>query len=282
MKIFVCYNAVSYSIAHALAKGGFSIIIYDQFRIIKKPTIHAYQIGFGPAADRLLERLISFKLVNTVYLPHHINPPMVKAATQAARFVNYIDDGLDTLRNAPKNFNLDSYSPDSALYTFFEYEKLGRWLEGRKVSRVASFRDFPDYEFMRSKLISVAGATVVIESAGLTNVDLGELGPTAMIFGHPNPAKNNPRRARFVIKEKFNLEKSLSREPAKRIFVGESISLIYLLHFDPFPQTEIYVYLEDPDNLSSISKLLASRPNVTLMDAAFFDVNTQFKQQTRD
>ncbi|MGJ0507106.1 MAG: hypothetical protein ACR652_08205 [Methylocystis sp.] len=271
MDIFVCYNAVSYSIAHALARRGLSLIIYDQHRLVQKPTLNALQTGFGVKVDRWLERLISWKCVGTVYLPHHINPPMVQAAAAAARAVHYLDDGLDTLRNAPKNFDLENYAPESVLHTFYEYERLGDWLNGRTVRRVASFREFPDFELLRRNVISVRGATVVIESAGLSQVDLGRLGPTAIIFGHPNPQKNHPDRAPLVLTEKFNVERSLFAEPARRVYVGESISLIYLLHFNPFPQTEICVYLDDPGNLTSIAALMASRDNVRLMDGVCSD-----------
>lgn len=268
MDIYICYNAISYSIAHALARRGLSLIIYDDVRLITKPTHHALQMGFSAKAYRLLDMLIRFRSVGVVYLPHHIHPPPVLQAAAAARAVHYLDDGLDTLRDSPRNFNLDNYAPDSALYTFFEYRRLGAWLEGRKVSRVASFRDYPDFELMRTKLINVRGATVVIESAGLSRVDLGRLGPDAIIFGHPNPQKNHPHRAARVLTEKFNVERSLCAEPARRVFVGESIALVYLLYFNPFPQTEIHVYLDDAGNLSALTPLIAAHSNVKLMNGA--------------
>ncbi|CAJ0883555.1 hypothetical protein AMST5_03443 [freshwater sediment metagenome] len=271
MDIYICYNAISYSIAHALARRGVSLIIYDDLRLVKKPTRHALQIGLGERAFRFLRRLVAFRAVGTVYLPHHIHAPAIQEAAAVARAVHYLDDGLDTLRNRPRNFNLENYSPDSTLYTFFEYQKLGDWLTGRDVRRVASFRDYPDFELLRSKIINVRGATVVIESAGLSHVDLGRLGPDAIIFGHPNPQKNHPERAQRVLTEKFNVERSLCAEPARRVFVGESIALFYLLHFSPFPQTEIFVYLDDPGNFTSVAPLIDSRPNVTLMDEAFMN-----------
>lgn len=270
MDIYICYNAISYSIAHALATRGLSLILYDDVRLVKKPSLHALQMGFGASAYRLLKQLIAFRAVGVAYLPHHIHPPMVQQAAAAARAVHYLDDGLDTLRNHPKNFNLENYGPDSTLYTFFEYEELGDWLAGRDVQRVASFRSYPDFELMRTKLINVRGATVVVESAGLSHVDLGRLGPDAIVFGHPNPQKDHPARAGLVLTEKFNVERSLCAEPARRVFIGESIALIYLLHFNPFPQTEICVYLDDPENLSSVAPLFAAHKNVRLMNGAFF------------
>ncbi len=80
--------------------------------------------------------MIKLNFVNRVYVPHHkvISPQLIE---RRASKVDYIDDGLDTLRIKPKNF-IGTISEGQKYFTFPEYEGMPTWFEKNFVHSISS------------------------------------------------------------------------------------------------------------------------------------------------
>lgn len=262
--VFVCYNSVSYCLACKLASKKFSVIIFDQNRIKPKSKLFTIQVGLNNAS-LLLKWMRSLKVIDRFFLPHHSHAEIIWEAAASAKHVDYIDDGLDTLRSCPRNFKLDLLSKKSVYYTFSEYAVVGHWLEGQRIERVASLRDYPNYDFHRQRIIDLKGANVIVESLGLNTLPLN-INDSVIVFPHPNPAKNHPSRIDVEGVPKCNIELSLLHSRATSIHVGESIIAVFLLLFCRSPDVRIYVYLENPNNFPIVKGLIDAHPNAELID----------------
>ena len=262
--VFVCLNDVNFAvtIGELRRRPRIAVVLYDPVRSDSQPRLGTIQRPFYEGI-RLVRRLNRLRLLRTVYLPHHRINKLLAPELPGARSIAYLDDGLDTLRHQPRNFDLDappSVLPvshaASAYLTFLEYERLPGWLERFDVRRVCNISKISNG---RKPPIDLGGVEhLFVESPGL-DVDnlVGCLGLDAarcMYVRHPVPTKRSEREApcRSVDGRAFDLEATILAARGVHLYFGLTMPLVFAILQGATRSNSIYAQLtqEQRDSLA--------------------------------
>lgn len=254
MDVFVCTNDVNYTIAAAgelTLRPRRALLLYDEMRCEPRDVPGAWQLPFSPRCDRLVRWLGRLRLLDTAYVPHHRVNPRLMRELRRARHRGYLDDGLDTLRRQPLNFDLNTLTEEHPLYlTFSEYAALPEWLTRFDVHRVCSIASLVVQG--RKPLLDFGSAEhVFVESPGLdTAAVIAALGidpRRAVCVRHPVPAKRGllPAGCAGVEGRQHDLEASLRDCAGRALYFGATMSLIYALLVGVGARNRLYVQLDD-------------------------------------
>jgi hypothetical protein len=254
MDVFVCTNDVNYTIAAAgelALRPRRALLLYDPVRCEPRRVPRAWQLPFSPGSDRLVRWLGRVRLLDTAYVPHQrVNPRLMRELRQA-RHLAFIDDGLDTLRRQPLNFDLHTLAEDHPLYlTFNEYADLPPWLSRFDVHRVCTIAAL--VVDGRKPLFDFGAADhVFIESPGLDAAAvvaaLGIEPQRAVCVRHPVPAKRGalPAGCAAVEGRQFDLEASLQASTGRALYFGATMSLVHALLAGAGARNRLYAQLDD-------------------------------------
>ena len=264
--VFVCTNEVNYTVA---VSGELSmrprpaLVLYDPVRSDRRRVRGAWQRPFRPRLYRVVRLLAWLRLLGTAYIPHHrFEPRLLRELRQAPR-IAYLDDGLDTLRRVPNNFDADVLGrADPAPHgrepylTFREHQALPQWLEPFDVQPVCSIRELAHTG--HKPIIDLAGIDhVFVESPGLDPEGLmGALGidpRRALCVRHPVPHKRGPLPAqcRSVDGRGHDLEATMLAARSLNFYFGSTMTLVFALLTGGAQRNRIFVQLDDAqrDNL---------------------------------
>lgn len=254
MDVFVCTNDVNYTIAAAgelALRPRRALLLYDAMRCEPRDVPGVWQLPFGPRTDRLVRWLGRLRLLHTAYVPHHRVNPRLMRELRRARHLGFLDDGLDTLRHRPQNFDLDKLAEEHPLYlTFHEYASLPAWLSRFDVHRVCSIGALV-VEGRKPVLDFGAADHVFVESPGLEpSAVLAALGVDAhraLCVRHPVPAKQSALPAGCIAVEgrQHDLEASLRASSGRSFYFGATMSLIYALLTGVGARNRLFVQLTD-------------------------------------
>jgi hypothetical protein len=160
--LFFCQNQINYEIASRIATPR-DVLILEKGIVVTPRSAgrHLPATGF---IRSIAKRLIRSSFFETVYLPHHktINMDLFDGS---ATSVHYLDDGLDTVRQRPKNFTRQIKNGQK-FFTFLDYTVSPGWYDPSMVVRIGRLKSLalkkpprtipiPEEEF------------IVIESANL-------------------------------------------------------------------------------------------------------------------
>ncbi len=195
LTFYVCYNQVSYVVAceHALRVDPSSArLLIDSARVWTQPR-YAKSLAHRELDNWqvMLACLLSFMQPVALYVPHRRFGLMMRALCRLADSLGLVDDGLDTLREKPKNIDVDSLGDFTELLTFEDYESLASWTRGLKDRRVCALSRL--LEDIRPELASGGARALVVQSPGVrpssAALELGVAPHEVLMLLHSNPNK---------------------------------------------------------------------------------------------
>ena len=253
MDLFVCTNEVNQTIALAgelAQRPRRALVLYDPVRCGRRALPKVWQLPFGPWTDRLVRLLGRLRLLDTAFVPHHRVHARLQREVRRARTMAYLDDGLDTLRHKPQNFDLEQAATDKPRYlTFDEYQQLPDWLSAFDVRRVCSLRQLTSGGY-KPPLLLEGIDHLFVESPGLdTGAVLAVLGlepARVMCVRHPVPHKRGtlPPQCRSVEGRGHDLEATLMRCSGINLYFGSTMALVVALLTGAAARNRIYVQLD--------------------------------------
>jgi hypothetical protein len=222
-----------------------------------KPALpRVWAVAIGIWSLRLLRWLAALGWIHTLYIPHHRFNRRVALARRQVRQVAYLDDGLDTRRRVPRNFDLQASGPRSPYHTFAEYTVLPDWLAAFDVRR-----DTPLLQLATAARLPALSLDdvdhVLIESPGLraqeiiTGLRLDVR--RTLVVRHPVAAKRGalPDGCRVAEGQGHSLEASMLGSRDRAFYFGETMALVFAVSSDVARHNRVYAQLDDAqrDNL---------------------------------
>lgn len=262
--VFVCTNDVNYTIALAELRRRWrpALVLYDPRRSDRRV---AYRVWQRPIKEsiHLVRRLGRFRLLSTVYMPHHRINISLMGEVHRARHLGYLDDGIDTLRRRPQNFDLDA--PPAALprcagphpyLTFLEYRYLPDWLTAFDVRRVCALREL---HISHKPLIDLQGVDhLFVESPGL-EIDavitaLGIDPSRSLCVRHPSPPKRGvlPPYCRTVDGRNHDLEGTVLAARSVRLYFGATMTYVFAVLCGVTRDNLVYLQLDEKQRDSMV------------------------------
>jgi hypothetical protein len=172
-----------------------------------------------------------------------------------------IDDGLDTLRESPRNVDPELFSTGSIFYTFKYDISLGAWLNKFKVDKVSNFSTMT--KVSRGAINFVGIQRLVIESPPLNRIKEAVALDSSgyMLVNQSNINKRIFKNfgGKSVNGAEIALERSLASFDGE-VVVGESMVAVYALMLKrPKYRVTVYLARENVSNLISLIELIKSR-----------------------
>lgn len=252
--LFVCTNEVNHAVVLAgelQRRPRRALLLYDPVRCDRRRATRVWQLPFGPWVDRLVRLLGRLRLLRTAYIPHQRVNPRLMREVRRARAIAYLDDGLDTLRRQPLNFDLDALPTQRCDYlTFAEYSAFPPWL-------VAAFEPKPVCSLRelnaggRKPLLDLQGVEhLFVESPGL---DAGvliaalQIDPArALCVRHPVPHKRGslPPQCRSVEGRTHDLDATLAACNGLSLYFGATMSLVVAVLTGVARHNRVHVQLD--------------------------------------
>ena len=273
INLYLCPNNYNLYLAYSVIntyKNNFNIIFFDQRRSIKevKSNIIFFQL-FNNYYSKVLFFCFAF-LINSgnIFLPHTKGGRIQKFIIKNFNF-SILEDGLDSYRNIPKNINIKYLKKDTQIIMPKQFKKYNaKWVTlfnliyidiNPEITLPKILNQFSQNNF------DLDGNNLTIESPGVDlcpNFEKSEL-----FLPHPNPFKNklklnsqsqiiSPEQATFFIK---------NNNKKQRIFVGETMILIYLLttiNEYSFRNLEVGLKKEVFRNLMPLFKAFLKHPRI--------------------
>lgn len=270
LNLAICFNQVSLEILYTVIEpGSKTFILIDGRRLLPGEKLKG--VTYFNFNNRLVQLsfffLSFFGKIDNIYVPHQRVGIFYFLLNKLKWKVSYIDDGMDTLRDIPKNFDIEQYGLYSPYYTFTEYTRLGNWLRNRPVKRVASVSSL---SLSRTrKVYKILGeATLIIESPGVTNNVSTQFSKGKIyLLPHPSYIKRQIWGDAVTVldSELFSPEKTILNLSKGVVIIGETMVLMTLLYSDLSEDIEVFVFLENYKNLSSLVKLIGEKDNFHLV-----------------
>jgi hypothetical protein len=259
LDVLVCTNLVNYTIAVRGVRPSVqrpALLLYEPRRFERQPLPGVRHLPINIWSLRLVRWLAKLGRVHTLYLPHHRFNPRVAAAAASAHSVAYLDDGLDTLRRQPRNFDLDRVIDQPPYFTFRDHGAWPDWLARFELRPVCDLVDLASAS-PRTAMPLAGIDHVFFESPGLQPAAVMRsfgLDPRrSLVVRHPIAAKRGdvPAECRTVNGTDFNPEATLLASQGKAFYFGETMVLVFALHAGPAARNRIRAQLSGPqrDNL---------------------------------
>ncbi len=234
--IFFCTNRVNYAIALDGVGAGRSrpaLIFIEPWRFDPRPRSGVRHLRIGIWAYRLLRALVRLRVVATLHLPHHRFNRRVLWCLDHVPRVDYLDDGLDTLRQRPSNFDLNLIKGRPKYHTFVEYLNVPTWLQDFELQRCMSIRGLAGLDASLPRLPLDKVTHLFIESPGLEPSRwieaLGLSLSDVLVVRHPVPSKRAtlPPDCPFIEGAGHDLEATLLTCRGLTIYCGETLVLVF-------------------------------------------------------
>ena len=236
LDVLICTNLVNYAVAVSGVHPGRewpALILYEPWRFEARAMPRVAHWAIGIWTLRVLRLLVSLRIVRTLYLPHDRFNWRVGWCRDHVRRVAYLDDGLDTHRRVPMNFNLDQVRP-APYYTFDEFVELPAWLNRFDLRRAGGITLLA--ELASRPALDLGTAThVFVESPGLDVMALieyfGLSVDQALVVRHPVHSKrvSLPVSWRAVEGSSCCVEATLLSTRGLHWYFGETMALVFAL-----------------------------------------------------
>lgn len=265
--VFYCTNAVNYTIAmEGLLRGSphRAIVLYKgkRYRPQARAGVWAWRVSYPSfVALRLLARLWP---MGTLYVPHHRIPSGLRALVPRMARMAFIDDGMDTLRERPSNFDLERLPAVADYFTFRDYTDLPAWVQRLKVHRVCDLKQMVDLS-QKPAFDLTDIDHVFFESPGLDTqaliaaraLDVARV----LVVRHPVVAKQGPlpEGCSTVLGSECNPEATLLAARGKHFYFGETMAGIFALRCGPAAHNTLWFQLK-PAQWANLVGLAALTP----------------------
>jgi hypothetical protein len=249
---FICTNLVNYTVASCGVRPGRArraLLLYEPARMARPRMPGVWTLPIGIWSLRLLRWTAALGLLHTLHVPHHRFNRRVAQSMRRARATAYLDDGLDTRRQSPRNFDLDGVRGQPPYYTFAEYASLPAWLARFDVRRCCSLQELARTS-QRPALPLDDIDHVLVESPGLHAGDIIAglaLQPgRTLVVRHPIAAKRGalPDGCRAIEGHAHSLEASLLASDGKAFYFGETMALVFAALTDVARRNAVYAQLD--------------------------------------
>lgn len=194
-------------------------------------------------------------------LPHRKLGRFITWMSHLCASTALIDDGLDTLRQEPRNVDPNKFKHGALFYTFNYGIPLGKWLERFTLVRVSSISVLAESSRIQLDLKNIR--CLIVESPPLNlveeRIDLGR--DDCLLVRHSNVNKRAIKnwRGRSVNGADVALEQSL-KDFEGEIVVGESMVAVFALMYEhPKYRVNIYLTRDGIQNLTPLVNLIQSR-----------------------
>jgi len=201
-----------------------------------------------------------FKTQDEVCIPHMRNGNLIKFYIKYARSLSVVDDGMDTLRDRPRNINPNDFKKGSKYYTFKYDFDLPCWLNSFSVDKVCDIKNMSISS--RPQAVLEKTDTIIVESPGVEGCDLLINGnkEEILLVKHTNKNKDTIKHAcvRSISGINISLEKTI-QEFQGRLIVGESMVAVFaLMQVNPRYRISVYLTRDSVNNLTQLVKLIKS------------------------
>lgn len=254
MKIFFCYNQHSYILACAASKNypGLNLIVISQSRvsIIKdSPTL---TVKYNPLLGLAVLMLASLFRGIEVILPHAKGGRILRKIAISSKKISFIDDGMDTFRDEPKNFEINLIRPDSNFYMYDYTVPVAAWLSSIDIVRVCGIEELLRDPKPIIKLNNYD--CLIVESPGVCLKSLSVDEFKIFCVKHPSYVKNQDIYGNIdsASGREYSIEKTIMNFDGD-VIVGESVVLIFLIQC-LIDLSKIHIHLSRAsfDNLSCL------------------------------
>jgi hypothetical protein len=262
-RFYICYNDVSYVVAaeHVLqsTRVGDATILHAADRVGIRPRYaHLRHRRLTRANLALACARLAVARNGTVYVPHHRLPRSVRWMLRCAGASGLVDDGLDTLRERPRNIDVESVDRHGKLLTFNDYPALASWTSRLQVERVCSLDRLVREESPCET--DPSWRTIVVDSPGVDVSRLpAELAPdpaTQVIYLHDNPKKRNSApAARTTTSRVQPLENAMAGFDGA-IVSGESMATVFALFVARRARLIVQLTRSQYDNLACLHAVI--------------------------
>lgn len=163
-------------------------------------------------------------------LPHRRLGRVINGFAAVCSSIAIVDDGLDTLRDTPRNIDPAEFPAGTTYYTFTYPGTLGRWLGRFEVRRVANLSMLAETGRPQMELRGVR--RLVVESPPLEGIqaelDLGNAGTLVVLHSNVNKRTLKWPGMRTVNGADMSIEGSLSQFEGE-VVTGETMVAVYAL-----------------------------------------------------
>ena len=179
--------------------------------------------------------------VETV-LPHSNGGRIIKWLAKLSRNLSFIDDGMDTFRDVPKNLDVSLIRDRSKYYSFNYPVSVASWLAGIEIIGACNILELSrdpkpslnltEYDFL------------VIESPGVSVSDIKVNYANLFFIRHPNYMKNKEisKSIDFANGLDCSVEKTIT-DFRGSVVVGESMAMVFAL-FSFQDKSKIHIHLK--------------------------------------
>ena len=273
MILAISLNKISFTVLQSYILQNNSekfIVLYDKRRIslddININNNNVKYIKINRLVIMFFALLSLIGKVDKLFIPHHILGRIGNIIRIFAKDVHYIDDGMDTLRDKPKNFDLSRYDESSIYYTFKEYKYFGKWLQNKKIEQIATIKDLiedkPAYK--------IDDGILVVESPGLSVSTIEQNNKKMYLFQHPSPLKQIKWKRDFtkIDSSVYSVENTILNMQSGEVYIGETMSLIISIYIGLLDDVKIICQLNSLNNLSCVIKIVKERANLEIIDTS--------------
>lgn len=253
-RFFFCFNQVSYVLAYEALKGDSRVncIIIMEDRVTPHSESGVVTLKYNPLIALVL--LISSSIFRSIeiVLPHAKAGRLIRKMAFYSKRLSFIDDGMDTFRDQPKNIELNLLNSGARYYSFRYKIPVAQWLEKLDFVGVCDISKLMDD--VKPTLVLDGYDCLVIESPGVTLGLVGKKYEKVFYIRHPSFIKNQSLSIKIDFENGKNCsaEKTIS-EFSGNLVIGESMALIFSLHCCQ-DKSKIHIYLDQQsfDNLSCL------------------------------
>lgn len=226
IKFIFCYNQISYTLAKKFDEKyrTLNIIIYDGNRI-KVYGKSFKEFKYTKFIAFIVFLCSFFSAFCEVVIPHTNGGNVLSLISKFCRNLSYIDDGMDTFREKPKNIDVAALTLNSRYYTFDYSTATATWL--MSLNKIPLTKINSLIHDSRELLDLSKYGRVVVDSPGV-NIDFFASDNTFIVL-HPNKSKSSVYNKFSIKGNTIPLEKSLINYDGE-IVVGESMVFIFLLN----------------------------------------------------
>jgi hypothetical protein len=229
LRFFFCFNEVAYTLGREAVRTlpGKTILIVSAERVQRRQPARAV-LGYARWVLLVVMALSLLSRRVEVVLPHAKTSPALRWLAKAARRLAFVDDGMDTYRNQPRNLDLGLVRGRARYYTFDHALPLAAWLDRLEVVRLVGIERLADDA--KPALQLQGHDCLVIESPGVDLDALPRGAARPFYLTHPNRDKNRPLREGVACASglDWSAEKTILDFDGDLV-VGESMALVFAL-----------------------------------------------------
>lgn len=255
MKIFFCFNQISFAIAKEYQKKSKFIVIIiaapERIKIHKSKNVFFYKRYIG----KLVLFLSALTKQIEVIIPHDEGNKTHKKISIYAKNISLIDDGLDSFRKNPKNISQQLLRRVKKYYTLDHELPMAQWTKSLDLIKVCPMESLLDD--IKPAAILDNFKTIIFESPGINFNDINP-DETTVVFCHPNINKrmSGTLDIKKIDSQEYNAEKTLLNFKGD-VFIGESMLLIFALQSKNVNLTKLHIHISEDQfrNLECLQRL---------------------------